>query len=496
MNKLLVVFVLFLAMNTTQSQSTTKLSITESSEFKDEVKAEGALAFYTSEEGATGIIRKGKKHFLLDVFDNNLNKVKSILVESDKKERFVGFVNFKNQIKFFTVYSPKKKERIVYGHTFNIKEKTHTKTKLFEKTIEKSGSLFSGTNKRQTSVAISPNGEYIAMATDNIKKNSNSYLIHVFNAETLELLYKKSYQEDTEKFFEPNDLAIDNDANTYALGKLYKKGRAQKKKGEANYQFVLNKISKDAIADVAIDLGELHIASLVINNNSDQLQLLGFYSEERAGRIKGGCNFILDNKTLAITKQNQVKLPIEVYKDLYGYRKAERKKKKELKSFYVDYVIEDSIGNTYLLAEEFYVTQQYVSTGNGIGYWVTTYHYDDILILKFNANGEVDWGRSIFKRASSPSYNAFLKDDKLHVMINSGKNLLEKKDGRTKVSKGWFESSALYDIVYSIDGNVSYDKVQNNKGNTYYLPYYGTYENGKFVMMSSGRKKKQFMILE
>ena len=240
----------------------------------------------------------------------------------------------------------------------------------------------------------------------------------------------------------------------------------------------------------------MHIASLVINYNSDQLQLLGFYSEERAGRIKGGCNFILDNKTLAITKQNQVKLPIEVYNDLYGYRKAERKKKKELKSFYVDYVIEDSIGNTYLLAEEFYVTQQYVSTGNGIGYWVTTYHYDDILILKFNANGEVDWGRSIFKRASTPSYNAFLKDDKLHVMINSGKNLLEKKDGRTKVSKGWFESSALYDIVYSIDGNVSYDKVQNNKGNTYYLPYYGTYENGKFVMMSSGRKKKQFMILE
>lgn len=130
------------------------------------------------------------------------------------------------------------------------------------------------------------------------------------------------------------------------------------------------------------------------------------------------------------------------------------------------------------------------------GYWTTTYHYDDILILKFNAQGELDWGRSIFKRATSPSYNAFLKNDELHVVLNSGKNLTEKKDGRTKASKGWFESSALYDFVYSSNGDVSYDKIQNNKGKTFYLPYYGTFSNNKFIMMSSARKKKQFMILE
>lgn len=496
MNKFIVLVCLLLPFNTIVSQSTTKLNITESAEFKDEVKAEGALAFYTTSEGETTILRSGKKHFLIDVFDVNLNKVFSKIVDSDKKESFKGYVNFGNELKFFTVESPKKKERIVYCHSFNIKNKSYSKKKLFEKTIEKGGGLFSGNNKRQTSVAISPNGAFIAMATDNIKKNSNSYLIHVFNSETLELVYKKSYQEHEEKFFEPNDLTVDDEGNAYALGKLYLKGRSQKKKGEANYQFILNKISKDKNIDVAIDLKDLHIASLVLNSNSEELQVLGFYSEERAGRIKGGCNFVLNQENLAILKQNIVELPIEVYKDLYGYRKASKKKKKELKSFYFDYVIEDSVGNTYLLAEEFYITQTYVSSGNGVGYWVTTYHYDDILILKFNVTGDLEWGRSIFKRATSPSYNAFLKDDKLHVIINSGKNLLEKKDGRTKVSKGWFESSSLYDIVYSIDGKVDYDKIQDNKKKTYYLPYYGTYENGKFVMMSSGRKKKQFMILQ
>ncbi len=496
MKKLFVIAIFFISYNTTYSQSTTKLKISESPEFKDEVKAGGALAIHTSDGGSTGIVRSGKKHYLLDVFDSSLKKVFSKVVDSDKKESFKGFVNFEDEIKFFTVQSPKKTERIVYCHTFNIKNKTHTKKILFKKTVKKGIGLFSGRSKRQTSVAISPNGEYIAMATDNIKKNTNSYLVHVFNSETLELVYKRSYQEHEDKYFEPNDLVVDNQGNAYALGKLFKKGKSQKKKGEANYQFVLNKITKDKNINATIDLGELHIASLVINNNNDNLQLVGFYSEEKAGRIKGGCNFQLDPKNLAILNKKQDKLPEDVYQDLYGYRKANKKKKKELKSFYVDYVIEDSFGSTYLLAEEFYVTQTYVATGNGMGYWVTTYHYDDVLILKFNSNGDLDWGRSIFKRSTSPSYNAFLKDDKLHVVLNSGKNLTEKNDGRTKISKGWFESSALFDFVYSKDGEVSYDKIQDNKGKTYYLPYFGTYENGKFVMMSSGKKRRQFMTLQ
>jgi hypothetical protein len=133
---------------------------------------------------------------------------------------------------------------------------------------------------------------------------------------------------------------------------------------------------------------------------------------------------------------------------------------------------------------------------NGGGYWTTTFHYDDILILKFDKTGAINWGRSIFKRANSPSYNAFLKNDQLHVLLNSGKNLTEKSDGRTKVSKGFFESTALYDFTYSVDGEVAYNKIQDNKGNNYYMPFYGTFNSDVFIMVSDGVRKKQFMILQ
>jgi hypothetical protein len=360
--------------------------------------------------------------------------------------------------------------------------------------------LFTGRNKRGTNVAISPNGKYIAIATDNIKKNLNSYKVHVFDSETLALVFEKSYQEDADNYFEPNDLFVDDNATVYPLGKLFLKGKSEKKEGDANYEFILNKISKDNYKSLKISLEEeLFISSLAINYYENKLNLVGFYSNERAGNIKGGCNFEINTASLSVSSKKNTVLPKDVYDDLYGDAKAERhdKKKKELNSFYVDYIIRDNNGNTFLLAEEFYITTTYVATGmNGGGYWTTNYHYDDILILKFDKTGAINWGRSIFKRASSPSYNAFLKDDKLHVILNSGKNLTEKKDGRTKVSKGWFESSALYDFTYSVNGEVEYNKIQDNKGNNYYLPFYGTFNNDLFIMMSDGMRKKQFMLLE
>ncbi|XLS30592.1 hypothetical protein ACJD0Z_07135 [Flavobacteriaceae bacterium M23B6Z8] len=488
-------FLFLFFFNFISAQNQTSLKVIESAEYSDEVTAKDILAIHTTDANLTGVVRDSKRNILFDIFDADLNKVFSKTVESDKKETFVGEIFYGDEIKLFTVYSPKKTERIVYCHIFNLKNKTVTKEKLFETTVEKRQELFSGGNKRQTSFAISPDGTYFAVSTDNIKKNLNSYTVRVFEASNLNLVFEKAYQEHEERFFEHNDLAIDNNAIVYSLGKLYKKGRAQKKKGEANYQFVLNKLSNTEIQEITIDLAEEHILSLKLSMVDKSLHLVGFYSEKNVFKVKGGCTFIIDTDTFTVQSKNSYKLPVEVYNSLYGEANADKKQDKELSNFYVDYILKDNNNNTYVLAEAFYISQTYISTGVG-GTMVWTSHYDDILILKFNAQGELDWGRSIFKRSGTPSYNAFLKGNDLHVILNSGKNLSFKDDGRTKVSKGIFESTALYDFVYTEDGEVSYNKIQDNSGNTFYIPFYGTYENDTFIMTSDGKKKKQFMILK
>src|SRR5690606_23905001 len=234
--------------------------------------------------------------------------------------------------------------------------------------------------------------------TDNIKKNLNSYTARVFYANGLEQVYQKSYQEDKEKYFEPNDMVIDNSGTVYSVGKKFLQGRSQKKKGEANYDFLLNKISQESVSDIKISLGESeHIRSLNLSLNDEELRLVGFFSERNVNRIKGGCNFVVDiSNAMTIKGKNSFDLPVSVYEDLYGEKRADRKKDTELSNFYIDYIVEDSNGNTYLLAEEFYITQQYIQTGTMGGYWTTVFHYDDILILKFNANNNLEWGRSVF----------------------------------------------------------------------------------------------------
>jgi hypothetical protein len=498
MKKIILLFIIFYT-TFSFSQSTTNLKVTESPEFKDKNYSEAVLAIHTTNNLKTGLIRSGKKVFLLDVFDDKLNKIASQTLESNNKESFEGYVSFNDEIKFITVLAPSKRERIVYCNTFNVETNKVHKKELFRADVEKGG-LFTGRNKRGTNVAISPNGQYIAIATDNIKKNLNSYKVHVFDSETFELIFERSYQEHVDNYFEPNDIFVDDNANLYTLGKLYISGKNQKKDGEANYNFLLYQLSKGSVKSQIVSLTDgNHIASLIISNYDGKINLVGFYSEKFAGNIKGGCNFEIDTTTLEVLGKKNTVLPKNVYEDLYGEAKAERhnNKKKELSSFDIDYIIRDNEGNTFLLAEEFYVTTQYVNTGmNGAGYMTTTYHYDDILILKFDINGDISWGRSVFKRANTPSYNAFLKNNELHIILNSGKNLTEKNDGRTKVSKGLFESSALYDFIYSANGDVKYNKIQDNSGKNFYTPYFGTYNNGKFILISDGGRKKQFMLLE
>jgi hypothetical protein len=198
---------------------------------------------------------------------------------------------------------------------------------------------------------------------------------------------------------------------------------------------------------------------------------------------------------LKINNLNFQDLPEKIFTDMFGSNKAEKMNKKELSNFDINHILKDSQNNIFLLAEEFYVTSTAgmgpYNMGGG-----TNNHYDDIIIVKFNPNGKLDWGSNILKSDFKPSYNAFLKNDELHVILNTGSDLNQLDDGRTKIRKGFFESSALYDFSYTIDGNESIQKIQDNKGKAYYLPNFGYYSSGKFIMLSDSENARKFMSLE
>ena len=324
--KKIIYYAMILIAATAFSQNTTNLKVLESVEFKDKVKSGAVLSIHTSPSGFTGIVRNSKKNLLFDVFSETLGRINNVLIPKDKNEIFHSDLTFNNTLKVFTVFSPSKKERVVYCHEFNIADGAHKKTKLFKADVDKNQSIFSGSNKRETGFALSPNGKYFVVSTDDIKKNSNSYTVHVYDSETLSLIYKKGFQENIEKFYEANDLFIDDDANVYSLGKLFLEGRMEKKGGKANYDFVINRITEADTKSTKVNFNkEEHISSLIISNIDNHLKLIGFYSDESAGKIKGALIFDVDIENLKVTESKSFKLPEAVYKDLYSETKAKRK---------------------------------------------------------------------------------------------------------------------------------------------------------------------------
>jgi len=497
--KILFTFLAFFFISIGFGQNTTKLSVSVSDEYKDKTKAAVVLSIHTGENGITAIAKNGRKDYVFDLFDHDLNLLHSEVVPKENNEFYVGDLFFGNTMKIFTVDSPKRDERVVYCHTINLDTKEYNSTKLFSTTVEKKGALFGSRKDHRTNFAVSPNGEYFAIATDDTRKNLNSYTIQVFDANTENLVYKQSYQKSAKRFYVHNDLHVDNAGDAYSIGKLYQNGTRQVKlfTGDANYDIVLNKVSADNTTELLIRLEDQHIQNLNIEETNNQLHLVGFFSEMNVHRLKGICNFIIDTEAVAIADTKSHSLPTQVYQDLYGENRAERLSKngKELIRFIMDHTLTDSQGNIYLIAEKFYTTTNTVNNGSGGVTMQTVYHYDDIIIIKLLEDGNLDWGRSILKKDEIPSYNAFLKNDELHILLNSGKNLAEKRDGRTKVKRNFLEATALYDIAYTQSGEVSYNKIHDNQGNGYFHPFFGSFQDGRFIMMSGGKWQK-FMILE
>jgi hypothetical protein len=301
------------------------------------------------------------------------------------------------------------------------------------------------------------------------------------------LIYDQQITRNENKFYSLSEIKIDNEKNVFVLSESFYDEESPKLKSEENRHFILEKFNGNNYSKLNLDLEGKHIKSLKTVVNENNYNVYGFYSDSGLNAIKGVCNILVDMNKFEIIEKNLQDLPAQVYADLFGNDKVDKKKDEELFNFKIDYILNDSQDNVYLLAEQFYITYNNNQKVE---------HYDDILIIKFNSNGNLDWGRSIFKKDYRTSYKAFLKNDDLHIILNSGKELKELEDGRTKTTQGFFESSALYDFVYNSSGNNSIHKLQNNKKNTYYLPKFGNYINGKFIMISDSRNERQFMSLE
>jgi len=482
----------------------TYFNVEETTPFKDIKKGSDLVDVHQFDSGETILIRAIKKEYVLSAFDASHRLVANIELDKAKKETIIGSVATEGLVRIFTSDKVDKENIDVYCRTYFLSSKRIEKVKLYSQETgrRRKTSIFTlfepAPKKYQENFRVSPNGEYIAFSIDNINSKTTSSLIRVYDKNLTEI-YEKEYVKETENLFQFDDFIITDDIEILTAGKLYKEGISDKKKGKANYEYVIHKVSEDDHSFATINLGDNFIKEVRFAQTDDAIRLLGFYSEKSSFRMKGGISYAFNGTDISNVTPKVTPFPASIYDDIYNENKAERKKKKEkeFRSYYLDYSIIDEEGNAYLTAEQFYITQHTFNNGpNGAMSTVTTFHYDNILVIKFDKEGNLVWGRSIFKKANSPSYNAFAVDKKLHILLNTGKNIQEKSNGRKKVKKSFLEKSALFDIVFDQDGNDTYQMVKENDGRKdFYSPNRGNYSFNQFIMANLSKNKRQFLIL-
>lgn len=472
------------------AQNESDFKLYESPIYNDEIKTDSVRAIYTSNSGRTGIVRNDKKQIVFDLFNERLLKIQTKIIETERKETYIGDIFFNSEIKVFTETYPERDTKLFSCYILNLNGEADKKIELSSTTVIKKLRLFS--NEKGTKLSISPNMNYFSITNYTIHRDEIFYHVSVFDSKNYELIYDQQINRKENEFYSLSEIKIDDHKNVYLLGESFYNEESPKLKSEENRHFIIEKFTGKDYSLIDLSLENRHIVSLKSVIKKNEFNLYGFYSETGKNSIKGVCNVLINTDEFKIIEKNLQDLPSQVYADLFGSGKVDKKKDKELSNFKIDYILNDTQDNVYLMAEEFYISYN----GYQNFYHQKIEHYDDILIIKFNPDGKLDWGRSIYKNSIRPSYNAFIKNDNLHIILNSGKNLKELGDGRTKTSKGFFETSALYDFVYKSSGNLEINKIQNNNNKTYYLPNYGNYVDGKFIMIGDSRNERRFITLE
>lgn len=475
-------------------------NVTETAPFKDTRRGSSLEGVYTLLDGSLVAVRSAKKELMISSFDANYKLQSDVELNLERKESYLGTSFSDIDVRVFTVQKIDKNTRDVYCHTYGLDSKKVTKTKMYTATSStkrrsKSGSI--SPKKHTENYRGSPNGKYLAFAVDNINAKTNSYSIRVYD-EDMKLVYDTSYYKDIDRYFRFDDFVITNDAEVITVGKLYKSGKRDRRQGKANYDYVIHKVTKTEKSTSTLELQDNFIDELRFAQTEDAIRLLGFYSERSSSRMKGALTYNFEGTSISNVTLKQAPFPETVYKDLFPEARAERLKEKEreFSNFYLDYAFVDDFGNSYLLAEEFYITEVMVNNGTTGGMTTsTTFHYDDILVMKFDNEGNVLWGRALLKKDTQPSYNALVMDDELHVFLNTGKNIKEKSDGRKRAKRGMFSSTALFDVVFDANGEKTFELIQENKGKTIYRPYLGTFDYDKFILANMSKNKKQFLVL-
>lgn len=455
---LLVAFVCFsLAIQAQQvAKVTSKASVTYGPDMSaSRSTLEGVLAY--ANDGYY-VVRIEKNNYILEFIDMNMVTKKSFEIPDDleykeKKRRIVRFFMAGENIYMITTQTATK-ENIMYYFI----ESFNTSTLALNNDM-KILSQFSYEKKRDTygaiNVSVADDKKHFMVYTNtpDEKGEDETFNVKMMDA-SLNIKWEKEFKLPyMASLFSISRMYIDSKANLYFLGTLGKEKRASKRSAGSNYTThviaVLN--SGQDIEDLELKLDTKFISDcqITVAGNGDIIAA-GFYSEIGSQTLKGSFYMSVDSKTRQVKSSNLKEFSFELLTENMTEKqakKAEKAKDKgknlELYEYDIRQLIADKDGSVTMVAEQYYVKKvTTTSYSNGRTTTTTTYYYyyNDILVVRINPEGEIQWNCKIPKRQVSTNdgglYSSYVMtkvDKTLYFIFNDHPdNLTEVTDNKFK----------------------------------------------------------------
>ncbi len=247
-----------------------------------------------------------------------------------------------------------------------------------------------------------------------VKDDSNNNDIigmYAFDSEMNKVWGNEYQMPYTESLMDNLDFTLDSNGNGYFLIRKYKEEVTRKNSESADNQSLAILIANPDgnLNEVEFNLGEYITDDVFMKENKDgNIICAGYYRKPKSYGADGTFVSILDSKgNLNNPKFYEFSLDfIKKYKRISEKQKGRMEKADENGRLAMTnlemrniQVLED--GGVVLGGEIYYVTS---TTDPKTGRTTYTYHFDDVVLVKINADGELGWMQKFPKRSVSESF--------------------------------------------------------------------------------------------
>ena len=500
------------------------VSIKKSEIFKDSKKNSSLEYSLEDENGGLitirafygGMLQKLKGYYIQH-FDSNLKLLKEVEYEVDKNELKNAFIK-DNKLHLIEYNIDKKADKISFNAvSANLKDLNFSSKEILSLSEDEQQRYFGVMifpilisnfsqydNSHAGEVVMSSNNSYFVINFDINNKDKETHKIFVFN-KNFEKVYEQLIEKNIkDKYFDYQSIDIDdNDGTVYFLGKSFEnESRKSKKKGEVNYHFELYKVNANGQTNTSFKNADKFISSLELIKSDNRVVCVGFYGKKDENKINGVSLFNLNPETLKMESEKFTPFSEEFLTDKYGNKenRKKRKQKKGIKNIDFKSVFMLDNGDVIVNAEEFYITTHTSMSANGGMSTRTIYHFDDIMSLKLDKEGNIKWARNINKRQTgfvNSSYTSLPIDGDSYFFINCSDRIKKLSADRISFKQTKAKKSNLYLIKINKNGEFDFKKIIDDKeSKVYYKVNNGNVNLDNQTVILIGKRKKKSRVLK